>query len=137
MKLIWKLLRKHISVFELAVFFVANLIGMAVILAGVQIYSDFSPMLTGDKPIVGSDYMVISRPIERVGNDTPKITAEEIEAAFDELQKELEEEIAERMKRTHRSLLENFDEEVLEQGSMKCPNCGETLEFSFDDEDEE
>ena len=31
----------------------------------------------------------------------------------------------------------NFDEEVLEQGSMKCPNCGETLEFSFDDEDEE
>ena len=31
----------------------------------------------------------------------------------------------------------NFDEEVLEQGSMKCPNCGETLEFSFEDEDEE
>lgn len=84
MKLIWKLLRKHISVFELAVFFVANLIGMAVILAGVQIYSDFSPMLTGDKPIVGSDYMVISRPIERVGNDTPKITAEEIEALRNE-----------------------------------------------------
>ena len=31
----------------------------------------------------------------------------------------------------------NFDEEVLEKGSMPCPNCGETLEFSFDDEDEE
>ena len=31
----------------------------------------------------------------------------------------------------------NFDEETLEAGSMKCPNCGETLEFSFDDEDEE
>ena len=31
----------------------------------------------------------------------------------------------------------NFDEEVLEKGSMACPNCGETLEFSFDDEDEE
>ena len=31
----------------------------------------------------------------------------------------------------------NFDEEVLEKGSMKCPNCGETLEFSFDDEDED
>ena len=30
-----------------------------------------------------------------------------------------------------------FDEEVLEKGSMTCPNCGETLEFSFDDEDEE
>lgn len=84
MKLIWKLLRKHISVFELAVFFTANLIGMAVILAGVQIYSDFSPMLVGDKPIVGSDYMVISRPVERVGNDTPKISAEEIDALRNE-----------------------------------------------------
>ena len=31
----------------------------------------------------------------------------------------------------------NFDEDVLEQGSMICPNCGETLEFSLDDEDEE
>ena len=32
----------------------------------------------------------------------------------------------------------DFDEEVLEQGSMICPNCGETLEFSLeDDEDEE
>ncbi len=31
----------------------------------------------------------------------------------------------------------NFDEETLEEGSMICPNCGETLEFTFDDEDEE
>ena len=31
----------------------------------------------------------------------------------------------------------NFDEETLEAGSMICPNCGETLEFSLEDEDEE
>ena len=31
----------------------------------------------------------------------------------------------------------NFDEDVLEAGSMLCPNCGETLEFSLEDEDEE
>ena len=31
----------------------------------------------------------------------------------------------------------NFDEETLEKGSMICDQCGETLEFSFDDEDEE
>ena len=31
----------------------------------------------------------------------------------------------------------NFDEETLEKGSMTCPNCGETLEFSFDDDDDE
>ena len=27
----------------------------------------------------------------------------------------------------------DFDEEVLESGSIVCPNCGETLEFTFDD----
>ena len=31
----------------------------------------------------------------------------------------------------------DFDEETLEKGSMVCPNCGETLEFSFEDEDDE
>ena len=31
----------------------------------------------------------------------------------------------------------NFDEEVLEAGSMTCPNCGETLEFSFEDDEDE
>ena len=31
----------------------------------------------------------------------------------------------------------DFDEETLEEGSIVCPDCGEILEFSFDDEDEE
>ena len=31
----------------------------------------------------------------------------------------------------------NFDEETLEAGSMKCPNCGELLEFSLEDDEEE
>ena len=31
----------------------------------------------------------------------------------------------------------DFDEETLEAGSITCPKCGEHLEFSMDDEDEE
>jgi len=31
----------------------------------------------------------------------------------------------------------DFDEETLEKGSIVCPNCGETLEFSLEDEEEE
>ena len=31
----------------------------------------------------------------------------------------------------------DFDEETLEAGSIICPNCGETLEFTVDDEEEE
>ena len=30
-----------------------------------------------------------------------------------------------------------FDEETLEAGSIICDKCGETLEFSFEDEDED
>ena len=30
-----------------------------------------------------------------------------------------------------------FDEDTLEEGSIICDECGEVLEFSFDDEDEE
>ena len=30
-----------------------------------------------------------------------------------------------------------FDEETLEEGSIVCDECGETLEFSFEDEDED
>ncbi len=29
----------------------------------------------------------------------------------------------------------DFDEETLEQGSMTCPNCGEMLEFSLEDDE--
>ena len=29
----------------------------------------------------------------------------------------------------------DFDEETLEKGSMTCPNCGETLEFSLEDDE--
>ncbi len=31
----------------------------------------------------------------------------------------------------------NFDENTLEEGSIVCDSCGEVLEFTFDDEDEE
>ena len=31
----------------------------------------------------------------------------------------------------------NFDEETLEAGSIVCDQCGETLEFTFNDEDED
>ena len=31
----------------------------------------------------------------------------------------------------------NFDEDTLEEGSMECPNCGELLEFSLEDDEEE
>ena len=78
MRLIWKLLRKHISLFELSVFFIANLIGMVVILGGIQIYSDLKPLVAGENALVGNDYVVISKPVKRL-NSKSVFSTEEIE----------------------------------------------------------
>ena len=78
MILIWKLLRKHISIFELGVFFIANLIGIVVILSGIQIYADIKPLLTGEKSLIGNQHMILSKPVERVGINSTSIPQEEI-----------------------------------------------------------
>lgn len=70
MRLIWKLLRKHISIFELSVFFVANLIGMVVILGGIQAYSDLKPLVAGENALIGNDYVVITKPVKRLNSQT-------------------------------------------------------------------
>lgn len=70
MRLVRKLLSKHLSVVQLAGFFVANLIGMIVILAGVQIYRDVKPLLEGDKKLFGRDFIVISKPAKMMGDIT-------------------------------------------------------------------
>ena len=76
--LIWKLLRKHISIFELAIFFVVNLIGMTVIIGGVQLYSDVKPVMSGESRLIGSDYLVVTRPVERVGSGGKRFSADDI-----------------------------------------------------------
>ena len=43
MKLIWQLLRQHVSVLQLAGFLVTNLVGVAIVLTAVQLYRDVTP----------------------------------------------------------------------------------------------
>ena len=45
-RLVWKLLRQHISVGQLAGFFLANLFGMMIVLLSVQFYRDVLPVFT-------------------------------------------------------------------------------------------
>ena len=50
--LVWKLLRQHISIGQLAGFFLANLFGMMIVLLSVQFYKDVIPVFTeGTKKI--------------------------------------------------------------------------------------
>ena len=66
MKLIWKLLRKHVSVGQLAGFFLANLLGMLIVLLSVQFYEDIIPAFSGEDGVMKNTYVIISKRIAAV-----------------------------------------------------------------------
>ena len=85
MNLIWKLLRRHISVGQLAGFFLADLVGTVIVLCGIQIYSDMAPMLSGSDGLLGNDYIVISTPVKQLGSLMGRSAAHFSESDIDDL----------------------------------------------------
>lgn len=67
MKLVWKLLRQHISLPQFAGFLFANLFGMIIVLLGVQFYYDILPVFTAEDSFMQSDYVVVSKHIGQGG----------------------------------------------------------------------
>lgn len=63
MTLVWKLLRQHISIPQLAGFFLANLFGMAIVLLGFQFYHDVASALTAEDSFMRSGFLVINKKI--------------------------------------------------------------------------
>ena len=68
MTLIWKLLRQHISIGQLAGFFFANLFGMMIVLLSVQFYKDIIPMFTEGDSFMKKDYIIVSKRISTLGS---------------------------------------------------------------------
>lgn len=69
MKLIWKLLRHHISIAQLAGFFFANLIGMCILLTALQFYTDVRPLFSEKEgALSGEDYFIVSKPVSTLGS---------------------------------------------------------------------
>lgn len=66
--LVWKLLRRHISVPQFTGFFFANLLGMLVVLLSIQFYSDVIPVFTQGDSFIKKDYLIISKKISMVGS---------------------------------------------------------------------
>lgn len=67
MKLIWKLLRQHISIGQFAGFFLANLFGMVIVLLSVQFYKDIIPMFTEGDSFMKKDYIIATKKISTLG----------------------------------------------------------------------
>lgn len=65
--LMWKLLRKHVSVAQLGGFAVANLIGLTIVILAVQFYVDVRPVFNDDEGFLKRDYLVITRKVTGMG----------------------------------------------------------------------
>lgn len=63
MNLVWKLLRRHVSVPQLAGFALANLTGMLIVLLGYQFYRDVLPVFTRQDTFMKSDYLMVTKRI--------------------------------------------------------------------------
>ncbi|MCR5569271.1 MAG: ABC transporter permease [Paludibacteraceae bacterium] len=68
MNLVWKILKQHISKPQFAGFFLANLVGMLIILLGIQIYNDATKVFDGKEGFMKEDYLIISKKVSTLGN---------------------------------------------------------------------
>lgn len=59
--LVWKLLRQHISIPQLAGFFLANLMGMFIVMLSIQFYQDVMPVFGGEDGFLKTDYLILNK----------------------------------------------------------------------------
>ena len=69
-KLVWKLLRQHISIDQLTGFFLANLFGMLIVLLSVQFYRDVLPIFTQGDSFMKKNYIIATKRISTLGSFT-------------------------------------------------------------------
>ena len=82
MSLVWKLMRRHISLGQLAGFFLANLCGMVIVLLSIQFYQDVAPVFTEGDSFMKKDYIIVSKKVSTLGSFVGKsstFSASEIE----------------------------------------------------------
>lgn len=68
MRLLWKLLRHHISIGQLTGFFLANLFGMMIVLLSIQFYRDVLPIFTQGDSFMKREYIIATKKISTLGS---------------------------------------------------------------------
>ena len=61
MKILWKILRSNVSITQFAGFFIANLIGLTIVLTGLRFKEDLTPITNQGDSFLKEDYIVISK----------------------------------------------------------------------------
>lgn len=59
--IVWRLLRRNISIGQLAGYAVANLVGLAIVLTAVQFYRDVTSARDEDDSFISRDYIIVSK----------------------------------------------------------------------------
>ncbi len=78
MTLVWKLLRRHVSVAQLTGFFFANLLGMLIVLLSLQFYIDLKPLINNDENgAIKNDYLIVAKHVG--GGESTSFSEEEFE----------------------------------------------------------
>ncbi len=76
---VWCLLRRNISKGQLIGYGLANVIGLSVILAGIQFYFDSQGSGSEEDRYFSKDYIVLSKKVDGIGFDPVSFSEEEIE----------------------------------------------------------
>lgn len=66
--MVWRLLKRNISVKQIAGYAVANLVGLTIILVALQFYRDVkAPSPEGEEPFINRDFLIISKEVSEAG----------------------------------------------------------------------
>ena len=60
---IGRLLRRNLSKVQLAGFILSNFIGLAIVISGIQFYSDVRPIWESDDSFINQDYLIINKKV--------------------------------------------------------------------------
>lgn len=63
----WRLLRKHISTGQMSGFSVANLVGLTIVILGIQFYQDVRPIFEDEESFIKKDYLIVTKRISGLG----------------------------------------------------------------------
>ena len=80
-RLVWKLLRRHLSVGQMVGFFLANLFGMCIVLGSLQFYKDVVPVFTQGDSFMKNTYLVVGKQVtalHTLRGKTPSFSSSEI-----------------------------------------------------------
>ncbi len=66
--IVWRLLRHNISAKQLAGYAIANLLGLTIVVAALQFYSDIKGIWNDDDSFISRDYIIISRKVSGIGS---------------------------------------------------------------------